>query len=215
MTRFDSALNEAAAARSSVKLFIACDLDFSSGHVRAHDGIGTIAWGGNSYDGLGKFGGIEVAEESIDLIARPVRLSLSGVPEASLPAALVSTALDEVYQGRSAILYLGLADNDTNELVDTPEILWEGMMDQMAVRLSEGSGSISLNCEHRLRRAPRIARYTNEDQQLIYPGDRFFDLVPKIAGYKAKWGARDVAVNIRQPWIDLVGRVADRVRGRP
>jgi hypothetical protein len=202
MSRFASALNEAAAAGNSVKLFVACDLDFASGHVRAHDGIGSISWGGDSYDGLGKFGGIEVADESIDLIARPLKLTLSGVPEASLPAPLVATALDEVYQGRSAILYLGLWNDTTGALIDTPEILWEGFMDHMIVTLAEGSGAIALNCEHRLRREPRIARYTDADQQLAYSGDRFFDLVPKIAGFKGKWGSKDIP-----EWFSRVPRI--------
>jgi hypothetical protein len=215
MSRFDSALNEAASERSSVRLFVACDLDFDSGHYRAHDGIDTITWGGYSYEGIGGFGGLDIAEESIDVVARAVKLTLSGVPENQLPAEAVGTALDEVYQGRAATLYLGLKDNDTNALIDTPEILWEGMMDQMTVKLGEGVGTVTLSCEHRLRRAPRIARYTNEDQQLAYSGDRFFDLVPKIAGYKGKWGTRDIFRNIRQPWIDVTQRVADRVRARP
>jgi hypothetical protein len=212
MSRFASALNEAAAAGNSVKLFVACDLDFVSGHVRAHDGIGTISWGGNSYDGLGKFGGIEVADESIDLIARPLKLTLSGVPEASLPAPLVATALDEVYQGRAAILYLGLWNDTAGALIDTPEILWEGFMDHMIVTLAEGSGAIALNCEHRLRREPRIARYTDADQQLAYPGDRFFDLVPKIAGFKGKWGSRDVLTpGQRDRAGDFFRRFVDRL----
>src|SRR5690606_26812575 len=120
------------------------------------DGIGTLTWGSNDYSGVGAFGGIDIAEESIDLIARPIKLTLSGVPDNQLPADLVGTALDEVYQNRQAILYFGLVDNDSNQLIATPEILWEGVMDNMVVKLAEGHGSITLNCEHRLRREPRI-----------------------------------------------------------
>lgn len=192
MSRFDSATNEAASARSSVRIFVACDLDFADGHYRAHDGIGTLTWGGNEYEGIGEFGGIEIAEESLDVIAQPIRLTLSGVPGNQLPAEHVRTALEEVYQDRQAILYFGLVDNDTNQLLDTPEILWEGRMDQMTVRLSDGVGEIKLSCEHRLRREPRIARYTHEDMQLAYSGDRFFDLVPSIPGYVGKWGAKEI-----------------------
>jgi hypothetical protein len=185
MSRFDSSTNEAASERPSVRIFVACDLDFASGHVRAHDGIGTLSWGGNDFLGVGQFGGIEIAEESIDLIAMPLRMKLSGVD-----ASLLSTAMDEAYQGRSATLYFGLVDVSTDQLIDTPEVLWEGMMDQMSVVLSEGRGEITVSCEHRLRREPRIARYTHEDMQLAYAGDRFFDLVPKIAGFRGKWGAK-------------------------
>jgi hypothetical protein len=87
---------------------------------------------------------------------------------------------------------MGLVDNNTNQTIDTPEILWEGRMDQMSIELSEGRGAITLSCEHRLRREPRIARYTHEDMQLAYSGDRFFDLVGKIPGYVGKWGAKEI-----------------------
>lgn len=190
MSRFDSNTNEAASERPSVRIFVACDLDFASGHVRAHDGIGTLRWGSPEveYLGVGQFGGIEIAEESIDLIAMPLKMKLSGVD-----ASLVATAMDEVYQGRQATLYFGLVDTSTHQLIDTPEVLWEGMMDQMSVNLTDGVGEINVSCEHRLRREPRIARYTHEDMQLHYAGDRFFDLLPVIAGYRGKWGAKDVS----------------------
>ena len=38
----------------------------------------------------------------------------------------------------------------------------------------------------------RIARYTNEDQQLLHSGDRFFDLVTNIKGFVSKWGELSV-----------------------
>jgi hypothetical protein len=188
VSRFLSANNEAASTRSSVRIFVACDLDFTSGHLYAHDGIGSMLWGGNEYLGLGQFGGIDLEEESIEVIARPVRLTLSGVDPPLLLSALDG---DDPYQGRPATLYFGLCDNDTNQLIDTPEILWDGVMDRMEVGLWKGRGEIVLSCEHRLRTAPRIARYTHEDEQIAYPGDRFFDLMPTIAGYVGKWGARD------------------------
>jgi hypothetical protein len=64
-------------------------------------------------------------------------------------------------------------------------------MNQMSISSSEGTAEIRLTCEHRLRREPRIARYTNEDQQLLFSGDKFFDLVPNIKGFVSRWGDRD------------------------
>ena len=187
MTRYASTTNQAEGDKSSIRLFIAVDLDFPSGHVRAHDGVGTINWGGNDYLGVGRFGGIEVAEETIDVVAKPLVLTLSGVDPA-----LVATATGEKYQGRTGTVYLGFIDSVSNVLMDTPEMLWEGRMDQMVVSLSEATGSIRLSCEHRLRREPRIARYTDADQKIAYPTDRFFDLIGKINGFKGTWGAKGV-----------------------
>jgi hypothetical protein len=65
-------------------------------------------------------------------------------------------------------------------------------MNQQTVTLSRGEATITITCEHRLRREPRIARYTDADQKQVFSNDRFFDLVPNIEGYVSKWGSRDV-----------------------
>lgn len=187
MTRLASTANATELAKPNIRIFIAVDLDFVSGHVRAHDGIGTINFGGFDYLGIGQFGGIDIAEESISVIAKPVTLTVSGVD-----SSLVSTAVTEQYQGRTATIYLGLLDLDTQALIDAPEPLWGGCMDVMTVQLGPETGSIKLNCEHRLRREPRNARYTDADQQLAYSGDRFFDLIGKIQGFKGTWGNKGV-----------------------
>ena len=168
-------------------MFLAVALDFTSGMVRVHDGIGSISWGGNTYDGIGTLGGVESVDESVEVIARPLSLTLSGVD-----TSLVSTAMTETYQNRTVTIYLGFLDEMTNTVVDTPEVSWEGRMNQMSISSSEGGAAIKLTCEHRLRREMRIARYTNEDQQLLFSGDRFFDLVTSIKGFVSKWGELSV-----------------------
>lgn len=185
MTRIVSVLNAAAVAERDVRLFVAVALDFAAGAVYAHDSVGSIEFGGNTYVGVGTFGGIELAEESLEIVAKPITLKLSGVDAANIGTAMDATE----YQGRDVTVYLGLQNLSTNTLIDTPEILWEGRMDQMVVSLKPGEASITLRCEHRLRREPLIARYTDVDQQLLYSGDRFFEHVPKIAGFRGKWGA--------------------------
>lgn len=206
MTRFASATNSTESAKQAVRLFIAVDLDFASGHVRAHDGIGQISWGGNTFDGIGQFGSIEAVSESTDVIARPLSLTLSGVD-----SSLVSITMTEVYQNRQATIYVGFVNETTGAVVDTPETAWEGRMNQMSISSAGGSANIRLTCEHRLRREPRIARYTNEDQQLLFSGDKFFDLVPSIKGFVARWGDRDAGYG-GVPNIDVTNPTAPRFR---
>ncbi|MDQ5975733.1 MAG: hypothetical protein QG661_2942, partial [Actinomycetota bacterium] len=123
--------------------------------------------------------------EDIDVIARPLRMTLSGID-----SSLITTAMTEEYQGRSATIYLAFVNPETNALVDTPETVWEGRMDSMSIEISRGQATINLSCEPRLRREPRIARYSSEDQQLAYATDTFFDLVMTIPTFKGFWGAR-------------------------
>lgn len=188
MTRVASASNATALQQPNVLLSIAVDMDFPSGHVRLHDGPGPLTIGANTYEGTGKLLLSGNVEESVDVIAKSITLTLSGVD-----ASIIATARAGGYQGRAVTLYLAIFSLETGALIDTPETLWEGRMDAISIRLAKGEASVTLNCEHRLRREPRIARYTNQDQQMAYAGDRFFDLVPKIQGFKNKWGEKGIS----------------------
>lgn len=186
MTRFASNTNETEAAKKNLTMVVLAKLEFSSGTLYVHDGIGSLSFGGDTYVGVGSFGGIESSDEQIELVAKPITLSLSGVD-----SSIVSSAMTEDYQNKPVTIYLGFL-NDSNAFVATPEIVWEGRMNQMQVSISKGTGSIKLSCEYRLRREPIIARFSDQDQKLAFPGDRFFDLLPTIANYAGKWGQRDV-----------------------
>jgi hypothetical protein len=187
MDRFASSLNRSEAAKAALSLVVMVDLDFVSGMIRAHDGSGTLTWDGNDYIGVGQFGAVADVTEDLTNIARPVKLSLSGVDPA-----LVSVTMTETYQNRSVTIYLAFVDSETNQIIAAPEVAWEGRMDTMKLSVSQGSASIELNCEHRLRREPRISRYTNEEQQVAHPGDRFFDLLTTIKDYPGRWGEKAI-----------------------
>ena len=183
MSRFASALNEAAAEEADIVMCLAADLDFPSGHVRVTDAIGEVVIGGNTFEGVGSIDFPEPFEESIDGVPRPVRMVLSAVD-----ADMIAAARAGGYQLRQARIYFCLFNKETHRLVDEPEVEWRGQMDTINVSLGRGAASMSLSCESILRGSAQIALYTDQDQQLRYPGDRFFDLVPKIAGFVGQWG---------------------------
>lgn len=187
MSRFFSAANTTEAAKPKLRLRILVDLDFSTGMVRAHDGVGPLIFAGNTYTGTGVLGGIDAVTEDLTGIARQVRLTLSGVD-----ASLVSETMDEVYQNRNVTIYIGIMGADSGDFVADPEVIWEGRMDTMSIAREIDGATITLSCEPRLRREPRVARYTNEDQQIDYSGDRFLDLVHTIKGFVSKVGQREV-----------------------
>lgn len=186
MSRIVSATNATEADKPSITIVVMADLDFSSGMLRVHDGSGNLSFGGNTYLGAGQLAGLDVIDENIDIVARGIKLSLSGVD-----TSIVVPAMTEVYQNRDVTLYLGFVSSSTGALLATPETIWEGRMNQMTINIDKGSAVVELTCEHRLRREPRVARYTDEDQRQIFPGDRFFDLTYAIPGFISKWGARD------------------------
>ena len=211
MTRIVSPDYALEAEKPSITMVCMVEVNYDSGTVRVHDGIGNLtiselllteagepldAENGDNlttesaaatFYGIGDFGGIESVEENIEVVARQITMTCSG-----LDSTWVTPALSEDYQNRTVTVYLGFFSPDTGTLIGSPEVIWEGRINQQTITLSKGDATLSMTCEHRLRREPRIARYTQADQELLHSGDRFFDLTHTIEGFVNRWGRRDV-----------------------
>jgi hypothetical protein len=187
MSRWNSGANATAAAQASVGMVTLCDLDFASGTLYLHDSGGTLSFGGHSYLGVGVYGTIDVVAEDLENVPRGLKVTLSGVEPG-----LVTTAMQENYQGRRVTIYVGLLDPNSMVFAAPPESVWEGRMDYMQIEIAQNSGTITLNCEHRLQREPLVARYTQQDQNIAHPGDNFFDLLAQIPMTTASWGKTTV-----------------------
>jgi hypothetical protein len=201
--RWLSSFNDAYSQRAQIAMVTLADLNFASGTLYVSDGMGVLPWAGHNYLGLGDYGGFDAVQEMPDSTARGVMLTLSGVP-----ASEVATAMNEQYQGRTVTLYVGLMRVNEMDWIDNPEILWEGRMDFMTIDIQEGQATMKMNCEHRLNREPLVARYTDQDQQLSYPGDTFFDLCWQIPLASASWGA----VTVQHP-RNIPGNYGSSVTG--
>jgi hypothetical protein len=192
MTWFVNGANQSAALASHAEVVTFVSLDFASGIVRLHTRTGTITWGGFDWLGVGKMGAIEAIKEDAELRPNGVSLQVSGVD-----AAFITAATSDDYHGRPVRIYQGLLNVDTLALVADPETVFVGIMDTMQVTLGQNAGSVAVSCESEMARwqRPRPMLSTHETQQLIYPGDRFYDLVPTIQtrpidwGMKGRWGA--------------------------
>jgi hypothetical protein len=183
--RWSSSLNQAAAELNHIGGFFAVDLDFSTGHVRANDSGIDFTWGGNTYFGVGDFGGFDSVQENIEAVARGVKFTLAGVD-----TGIISSIVGNVYQGRAATLYVGMVDPTSYALIDTPEIVWSGYMDTMKIVTEKDGSRIELACEHRLRNAPPYARFSSADQKARSAGDMFFDMLGFVANYRSNWGGK-------------------------
>lgn len=184
MTRWVNPANATAAAQASgLGMVVLCDLDFSDQTIRVHDGLGPLVFNGNAYQGLGDFATLDVVDESTEIIAKTITLSLSGIP-----GPLLTEAMESDYQGREVVLYIGPFDVNKMAWYAAPEVIWEGRMDYMTIEIEPGNTKISLRCENRLNREPLVARMTDVDQQLLFPGDTFFNLVWMIPLASTGWG---------------------------
>ena len=161
------------------------EFDFAGGASRAWSGLGTLTWAGKDWTGLGDLGEVSAIEETMELRATGAAFRLSGVP-----SALIATALGEPIQGRAARLWLGFLD-EALSLIEDPVLLFDGRMDVLEITDGGEAAVITLFAENRLRdlERPRTRRYTDQDQQAEYPGDRGFAFVPSLQDVTINWGS--------------------------
>jgi hypothetical protein len=160
--------------------------EFSSGPIYLWTGTGSIAWGGNTWIGMGGIGDITPIEEGGDVQARGLSLNLSGF-DSSLLSHLLTP--NEFVLGKTVILYMGLFDG-AGSLIDTPFVLWSGRIDQPHIHVDGATASINIQCQDKIidLNTPVDRRWTDADQQLVHPGDKAFEFVNTIQNMTIYWG---------------------------
>jgi hypothetical protein len=164
--------------------------EFDGGDLLAWSGYGDITFGGDTYLGVGDFGGVDKVIETADVRANGSVFTLSGIP-----SALLAVALTEDYQGRPCTLYLGALNLTSGAIIGTPYPILSGRMDVMGIEEGGDEGTITLTVENRLIdlfRA-RERRYTHEDQQIDYAGDLGLEYVAGLQEKPINWGIASAA----------------------
>jgi len=168
----------------SVKPFLAIDLAFDGGNFTAWTGYGNLTFGGTTYVGAGDFLSVSPVKENAEVQANGIDISLSGIP-----SDLISSALNETYQGRSCKLFLGVLDS-SNAVVADPITLFSGRMDLMTIDDSGDTASINVTAESRLIDLDRTRerRYTSEDQKIDFPNDKGLEFIADLQDKEITWG---------------------------
>ena len=172
-------------------LFVA--LQFASGWAYVWSGIGSIAWNGHTWLGVGTLGTISVIEEGANVQARGITLTMSAIDPAMLADALQETQL-----GLPVLVYLGMFDSASPpSLIASPITSWAGRMDQPTIEISGQMATMSINCENKLldMNVACDRRYTGEDAAAENPGDLGFQFVTSIQNCTIYWGATPASSN--------------------
>ena len=172
---------------SSLAPFLLFEGVFASGTLRLWSGIGDLSWNSYTWTGVGSLASISSVTESAETSAQGITVSLSGIP-----SSLVSLFLGDVRQGSAGKVYLGFL-NSSNQVIDSPYMLFEGRLDVPAMEESAETAVISITYESRLidLERPRESRYTDEDQQREFSGDIGFEFVPSLQDIVINWGRTD------------------------
>jgi hypothetical protein len=159
-------------------------LEFDSGTLYLHNGVGSYTWGSQTWLGIGAVGQVSPLQEGDDLSPFAVTLQLT-----AFDATVLNEAVNEEVFNRRVTIYVGLLD-DSGVLTDTPFERWSGWMDSMPFELGGENDAITLQCESEMRffNQANGARFTDEDQQVRYSGDVGFEFLDQMIDANVKWG---------------------------
>lgn len=171
---------DAISTAKSVDPFFTIDIDFDSGPLYIHSGVGNLVIGSKTYIGVGNLLSIGELVETADMQAVGTTIAISGIP-----SSYVSLALSEPYQGRDVRIYLGSSASSS----DYTEI-YSGQLDQMNLEDSAEYAIIEVTVENELIRLerPTIRRLTLEDQKTRYPDDLGLEFVTSLKETDMEWG---------------------------
>lgn len=168
---------------ASVEVGVLFEGEFASGWVRLWSGVGTLSWDGKSWSGVGTLLGISGIDETNEIRASGLTVSLSGVP-----SDLLSAALGDARSGKTGRVYLAFFSGGS--IVADPILQFEGRLDVPAIEDGPETATISISYESELidlERA-RERRYTPEDQAIDFPGDLGFAYVAALQDAQITWG---------------------------
>lgn len=183
--------------------------EFDSQTIGMWTGYGVFNWEGYELHGGGNFIGISPINETQDIEAKGVVLSLNGIA-----SDLVATALTEHVKNRPMRTYLALMERqaildpdtgfpilnpDTGEplydpaggytFVDEPYRIFSGLMDTFEIADSAKTADIRLSVENVLLIGQRakISRYTDEQQRKYYPSDVGLNFINRLQDREVVW----------------------------
>ena len=171
-------------ASSAITLAILCQLTFISQTIYMWSGIGPLVWNGNTYLGMGTFGGVSGIEETTETRAVGIKLTLSGIDPTLLPE-----ALNDYQQGLPVILWLALFDNN-GSIIPNPICSFSGRCDSSKISVDGSGATLEINAESRLidMNTSVVRRWTPADQPLINPSDLSLRWVPSLVNTPIYWG---------------------------
>lgn len=176
---------------NSVRPFFAFKIGYSSDQLRIWTGYHTISIDSEDYIGGGTLIQLDSVNESADIKATGITVSLSG-----LDSSILSSAITQVANGVPAELYFGVLTTSgsgasaSTTVVDTPYLLFEGFLDEINIADTGDTSDISFTIENKMviLEKPVDRRYTDQDQKNLFPGDKGLEFIADIQLKAIAWG---------------------------
>lgn len=171
-----------AIAERVVRPFLAVHIDFPD-PVFAWTGRGTIRFNDEEWTGVHGVAAIDTIGEDTDGSATGVKATLLEVPEN-----FRDDIADQAVRGCLYELYVGALDETFQQVVGY-KLLWKGRLGSYEIVDGGETLTVTAGGESRQidQRRPTIKRFTDERQQRMYPGDRFFEYLPRMTEIPMIW----------------------------
>jgi hypothetical protein len=178
----DSFKNEIDGDVLSPAIFI--QFKFINGNVNVWTGYNEIVFNNEIYIGAGDILTIDPVTETQELRATGVSFGFS-----NLNSALTAVALSENYQGRPAIMWFAVLDNNRN-IITTPYQLFKGRIDVITFNDNGNTSDFTIQCESNMidLRKANERRYTDEEQKVRFEGDKGLEFMARIQDIEVNWG---------------------------
>lgn len=191
----------------SVSPAVMIEMFFDSGTLRMWTGYGTVDFNGETFFGAGNMIGFSTIEETEELEAKGIVVSLNGIP-----SSLIAISLTEKTRARPFRMYLasyttqryvatedgtGVVDLEDdsgsvlleNQLIDVPYKIFSGLMDVIEFVDNGQEATLRLSVENALiiGRRTKVRRYTSEDQKKRFPNDKGLDFINQLQDKELVW----------------------------
>ena len=172
----------------NLRPFYAIKMNFTSGTLLLATTYSDLVISGETYLGTGNILNISPITETADTRATGVEIVLSG-----LDTSILSAGLTEDTQGMIVEIYFGVMTTTSNAdaIVDTPYQIFSGFIDSMVLEESGDSSTLTFTVENKLvtLERPIDRRYTDQDQQNLFIGDKGCEFVTSLQDKSVAWGA--------------------------
>jgi len=179
-----SAATDAALASGSAVLVILLLIEFDAGNFSINTSRTDIVHDGVTYYGSGLVGQIsEVVDKAREMSG--IQVSVNGIDPS-----IIAIALGQQVRGKQMWMHLAVLDAVTHAVLDVDQI-WAGQVSTMPISFQGNAAAITVVAEHRgvLFSRPRALRYTDADQQRLYPGDRCLEFLVSQSQTQDVWPA--------------------------
>tara|TARA_R110000744_G_scaffold29396_3_gene70190 strand:- start:582 stop:1175 length:594 start_codon:yes stop_codon:yes gene_type:complete len=172
----------------SLRPFYAIKMNFTSGTLLLATTYADLVIGGNTYLGTGNILSVAPITETSDTRATGLEIVLNG-----LDTSILSAGLTEDTQGMVVEVYFGVLTTTDNAdvIVDTPYQIFSGFIDSMVLQENGETSNLKFMIENKLitLEIPTDRRYTDQDQQNLFPGDKGCNFVTSLQDKSVAWGA--------------------------